>query len=49
MILQFDDEHNTGIYSWETLYNLGKHYDDLWAQYLEELKEKGYTRKEPAA
>ena len=47
--LHFDDEHNTGIYSWETLYNLGKHYDDLWAQYLEELKEKGYTRKEPAA
>ena len=47
--LHFDDEHNTGIYSWETLYNLGKHYDDLWAQYLNELKEKGYTRKEPAA
>ena len=47
--LHFDDEHNTGIYSWETLYNLGKHYDDLWAQYLEELKEKGYTRKEPEA
>ena len=47
--LHFDDEHNTGIYSWETLYNLGKHYDDLWAQYLDELKEQGYTRKEPAA
>ena len=45
----FDDGHDTGIYSWETLYNLGKHYDDLWAQYLEELKENGYTRKEPAA
>ena len=49
VVLHFDDEHNTGIYSWKTLYNLGKHYDDLWAQYLEELKEKGYTRKEPAA
>ena len=49
--LQFrwSDGHDTGIYSWETLYNLGKHYDDLWAQYLEELKEHGYTRKEPAA
>ena len=46
VVLHFDDEHNTGIYSWETLYNLGKHYDDLWAQYLEELKEKGYTRKD---
>ena len=47
--LFFDDEHNTGIYSWETLYNLGRHFDDLWAQYLEELKEKGYQRKEPAS
>ena len=47
--LHFDDEHNTGIYSWETLYNLGKHFDDLWAQYLEELKEKGYERKDPAS
>jgi DUF971 family protein len=49
VVLHFDDEHNTGIYSWETLYNLGKRYDDLWAQYLEELTEKGYTRKEPAS
>jgi len=49
VVLHFDDEHNTGIYSWETLYNLGKHFDDLWADYLEELKEAGYTRKEPAS
>ncbi len=47
--LHFDDEHNTGIYSWETLYNLGKHFDDLWAQYLEELKATGHQRKEPAS
>ncbi|MFM1891092.1 MAG: hypothetical protein RLZ44_169 [Pseudomonadota bacterium] len=49
VLLHFDDEHNTGIYSWETLYNLGKHFDDLWAQYLEELKEAGYQRKAPAS
>jgi len=49
VVLHFDDEHNTGIYSWETLYNLGVHFDDLWAQYLEELKDAGYTRKEPSA
>ena len=49
VILHFDDEHNTGIYSWETLYNLGKHYDDLWQQYLNELEEAGYTRKDPSA
>ncbi len=46
IVLHFDDEHNTGIYSWETLYNLGKHYDDLWQQYLGELVEAGYKRKE---
>jgi DUF971 family protein len=44
--LHFDDEHNTGIFSWETLYNLGKNYDDLWQKYLVELQEKGYQRKE---
>ncbi len=49
VVLHFDDGHNTGIYSWETLYNLGKHFDELWAQYLEELQEAGYQRKEPAA
>jgi DUF971 family protein len=48
-VLHFDDEHNTGIYSWETLYNLGKNFDEMWEAYLEELKEKGYTRKEPQA
>jgi DUF971 family protein len=46
VVLHFDDEHNTGIYSWETLYNLGKHYDDLWAQYLQELEEAGHKRKD---
>jgi DUF971 family protein len=49
VVLHFDDEHNTGIYSWETLYNLGKHYDALWQQYLGELEEAGYKRKEPDA
>lgn len=47
IVLHFDDEHNTGIYSWETLYNLGKHFDEFWQQYLGELEEAGYTRKEP--
>lgn len=49
ILLHFDDEHNTGIYSWETLYNLGKQFDDLWADYLEELKAAGYQRKSPAS
>ncbi len=49
IVLHFDDEHNTGIYSWETLYNLGKEYEQKWQQYLNELKEVGYTRKDPAS
>jgi len=46
--IHFDDGHNTGIYSWETLYNLSKNYDRLWAQYLEELAAAGHQRKESA-
>jgi len=46
--LHFDDGHNTGIYSWETLYQLGAEKDRLWADYLQRLKEAGYERKEPS-
>ena len=49
IVLHFDDEHNTGIYSWETLYNLGQNYDQYWQQYLNELEEVGYSRKDPAS
>ena len=44
--LMFDDNHDTGIYSWEYLYQLGAHYDKKWQSYLDRLKEAGYTRKE---
>jgi DUF971 family protein len=44
--LMFDDNHDTGIYSWEYLYQLGAHYDKKWQSYLERLKQAGYTRKE---
>jgi len=44
--LVFDDNHDTGIYSWEYLYQLGAHYDKKWESYLERLKAAGYSRKE---
>ncbi|UCE88531.1 MAG: DUF971 domain-containing protein [Pseudomonadota bacterium] len=47
--LFFDDNHNTGIYSWDTLYTYGTRYDEMWQHYLERLKEAGHTRREPAA
>ncbi|HHO68052.1 MAG TPA: DUF971 domain-containing protein [Gammaproteobacteria bacterium] len=39
--LYFDDEHNTGIYSWETLYRLGKNKDQYWQEYLDRLRAAG--------
>ncbi len=35
--LVFDDGHNTGIYSWETLYNLAVHHTANWQHYLQRL------------
>jgi len=44
----FDDGHDTGIYSWETLYNLGKNQDKYWQEYLDKLAAAGYTHREHA-
>src|SRR6478736_5526482 len=35
--LTFSDGHNTGIYSWDYLYELGEHYALLWDQYLSRM------------
>lgn len=35
--LIFDDGHDTGLYSWQTLYELGINYQKNWARYLERL------------
>jgi len=37
----FDDEHHTGIYSWDTLYKLGANKEQNWNAYLERLKAAG--------
>ena len=42
--LTFDDLHSTGIYTWETLAELGRDHDDVWAAYLGELEAKGLSR-----
>jgi len=47
--LYFDDGHNTGIYSWDTLYDLGVHKEKYWAAYLKRLEQAGYQRKEQKA
>lgn len=40
----FDDLHDSGIYSWKLLYELGEDQDRLWAEYLAELEAKGLSR-----
>ncbi|MDM8560465.1 DUF971 domain-containing protein [Candidatus Parabeggiatoa sp. HSG14] len=42
--LFFDDGHDTGIFSWEWLYHLGKNHDKLWEQYLDKLEKTGQKR-----
>ena len=43
----FDDGHDTGIYSWDSLYRLGVNQEANWAAYLERLERLGYRRSEP--
>lgn len=42
--LNFDDGHNTGIYSWEALRELGDDYDKNWDDYMKRLEEAGASR-----
>ena len=43
--LVFDDNHDSGIYSWDYLYELGLTYDERWQDYLERLEAGGHKRK----
>lgn len=40
----FDDRHDTGLYAWSYLRELGEEQPRRWAQYLDELKAKGLSR-----
>ena len=42
--IAFDDGHDTGIYSWSTLYELGKNYETNWQGYLKRLEQHGLSR-----
>jgi DUF971 family protein len=43
--LVFDDKHDTGIYTWKYLYELGSNYETKWQDYLDRLKAAGHQRK----
>ena len=42
--LVFDDGHDSGIYTWDYLYELGKNQEDLWNTYLDALHQAGKSR-----
>ncbi|WP_399678974.1 gamma-butyrobetaine hydroxylase-like domain-containing protein [Xenophilus sp.] len=43
----FSDGHESGIYSWDLLYELGAKQDELWAAYARRLAEAGIDRDAP--
>jgi DUF971 family protein len=43
--LTFSDGHDTGLYSWDYLHDLGMRQDELWQSYLDRLAAAGHTHK----
>jgi len=43
----FSDGHDSGIYTWAYLYELGRDQDALWQRYLQRLQEAGVERDAP--
>jgi DUF971 family protein len=43
--LVFDDGHDTGLYSWSYLYDLGRNMEANWQRYLDRLAAAGYARQ----
>lgn len=43
--LLFDDEHDTGLYTWDYLYELGSKYEEKWQDYLDRLSKAGHERR----
>jgi len=43
--ITFDDLHNTGIYSWAYLYELGVEHEKRWRAYIEGLAADGLSRE----
>ena len=42
--LHFDDLHDTGLYSWDYLYELGLNQEQRWRDYLAALEERDLSR-----
>ena len=42
--LNYDDGHNTGLYTWDYLYELGDNQTENWRAYLDRLAAAGEAR-----
>ncbi len=42
--IKFDDLHDSGIYSWRYLYDLGERQDEIWQSYLDALEKNRLSR-----
>lgn len=45
VLLRFDDGHDTGIFSWGTLYELGVNRKEYWVDYIRRLADAGHHRE----
>jgi DUF971 family protein len=45
VVLVFSDGHDSGIYSWDYLYDLGVKQDFYWKSYLRRMEEAGASRE----
>ncbi|HIG39938.1 MAG: DUF971 domain-containing protein [bacterium] len=43
--IEFSDGHDTGIFSWQYLFELGGKQEDNWAAYLKQLEDAGKSRQ----
>ncbi len=43
--IKFDDLHDTGLFSWQYLYQLGENQDQIWQAYLDGLEAQGLSRE----
>jgi len=43
--LIYDDGHDSGLYTWEYLHELGMNQDEMWQNYLQKLEAAGESRE----
>ena len=43
--IKFDDLHDSGIWAWDTLYEMGQNQDAIWTEYLDNIEKLGLSRE----